>query len=130
MGEGDNAVMLWEVATGKLRQTLIGHSDAVIRVAFSADEQTLTSVGTDRLAIVWDLATGEERFVLQMPGFGVSGLSQQSTASDILSQDATNSSATLLKSLPPKPATDSGTVNGNTLSRKRPPPLAVFNEQW
>ncbi|MGI9166764.1 MAG: WD40 repeat domain-containing protein [Pyrinomonadaceae bacterium] len=40
-GSRDNTVQLWEVATGTVLRTFIGHSYIVVSVAFSPDGKTL-----------------------------------------------------------------------------------------
>ncbi|MCC2113286.1 MAG: hypothetical protein KDJ16_14725, partial [Hyphomicrobiales bacterium] len=46
-GAGDNAVKLWDVATGRLIRTFAGHSRAVNAVVFSPDGTTVASGGGD-----------------------------------------------------------------------------------
>ncbi len=58
--ENDSAIRLWDVATGKLVQTLQGHAKSAIRVAYSPDGKMLLSSGLDEVVILWDLETGKE----------------------------------------------------------------------
>jgi WD40 repeat protein/serine/threonine protein kinase len=59
-GNWDNAVRLWDLATGKLALTLRGHSDVVTCVAFPPHGRTILSGSADRTLKLWDLATGKE----------------------------------------------------------------------
>jgi WD40 repeat protein len=52
-GGKDQKVRLWDVATGKLRATLIGHEGVVRSVAFSPDGKALPSV-----ILTWAIAKG------------------------------------------------------------------------
>ena len=52
-------VDLWDIATGKVIRTFVGHSGVVYDVAFSPDGQYLLTGGGDRIAILWDVATGK-----------------------------------------------------------------------
>ncbi|KAK2731274.1 hypothetical protein FQN57_003536 [Myotisia sp. PD_48] len=60
-GSGDNTVRVWEVATGKLLQTLEGHSGSVTSVAFSPDGSdnaiSTTSYSMDR-SNTWIIKNG------------------------------------------------------------------------
>lgn len=69
------AVKLWDVASGKERATLKGHSLAVGAVAFSADGKTLASATHDNRGRpaemkLWDAASGQERASLGVAGGG------------------------------------------------------------
>ena len=55
---GDQKIHIWEVATGRLCQTLYGHSGPLNAVVFSPDGQHLFSGGDDRTIVLWNLADG------------------------------------------------------------------------
>jgi WD40 repeat protein len=48
----------------KLRDTLQGHKDVVLSVAFSPDSKTLASSGQDKTIKLWDVATGKAKDTL------------------------------------------------------------------
>lgn len=48
-------VFLWDVKTGKLIDTLTGHTDQVFTIAFSPDGKTLASGGWDSTIILWEI---------------------------------------------------------------------------
>src|SRR5438874_2715514 len=48
----------------KLRDTLQGHTNAVVSVAFSPDGKTLASASYDGTLKLWDMTTGKERATL------------------------------------------------------------------
>ena len=48
-------VYLWDVNTGKLIDTLIGHTDQIFTIAFSPDGRTLASGGWDSTIIIWKI---------------------------------------------------------------------------
>ena len=54
-GWTDYKVRVWDVATGELRRTLIGHTDEVLSVRFSADGQTLASGSADGTVLLWEM---------------------------------------------------------------------------
>jgi ATP-binding cassette subfamily B protein len=58
-------VWLWDVATGKEKATLRGHTAAVYPVAFSGDGKLLASGSADGTVRLWDVATGKEKAVLK-----------------------------------------------------------------
>jgi len=59
------APRLWDTSTGKLVQTLNGHTDAVSALAFSPDGQQLVTASWDYTARIWDVSTGRQLKVLE-----------------------------------------------------------------
>jgi hypothetical protein len=57
-GSNHDAITLWDVASGKARRTLAGHTDSVTSVAFSPDERILASGSCDLTIKLWDFARG------------------------------------------------------------------------
>jgi WD40 repeat protein len=55
----NNAIHLIDVATGKVLQTLTGHTDFVTSIAFSRDGHTLVSGSNDNTIKLWDVTTGK-----------------------------------------------------------------------
>ena len=51
----DNTVRVWDVATGELQRTLIGHTGEVLSVRFSADGQMLASGSADGTVLLWEM---------------------------------------------------------------------------
>jgi WD40 repeat protein len=58
-------VRVWNVATGKVEQTLEGHSASVMSVAFSPDGSKLASGSHDDTVRVWNVATGKVEQTLE-----------------------------------------------------------------
>jgi WD40 repeat protein len=54
-GSMANTVRLWDVATGKERAALRGHTLVVATVAFSPDGKALASGSADRSIKLWDM---------------------------------------------------------------------------
>ncbi len=57
-GLWDGRIHLFDVRTGKIRHTLIGHQDSVNDLAFSPDSKILASSGSDTIVRLWDVRTG------------------------------------------------------------------------
>ncbi len=65
---GRSFILLHDLASGRLEQTLIGHGNKIIwSVDFAPDGRRLVSTGNDGIAIVWDLVGGEARRELRHP---------------------------------------------------------------
>lgn len=57
-GDSNDAVILWDVATGQAMRTMTGHNGDVQAVAFLPDQTRAISAGADNALILWDLETG------------------------------------------------------------------------
>jgi len=60
-GDRTGAVLVWETASGRLGQSLLGHAGAVNAVAFRGSKQVL-SAGQDGTVRMWDVAAGKEQW--------------------------------------------------------------------
>src|SRR5262249_1869960 len=60
----DRQILIWDLATGKLRHQLKDQPYKVSALAFSPDSATLASGSADKLAWLWDAATGRPRKAL------------------------------------------------------------------
>ncbi len=58
-GGHDNAVLLWEVATGELLHTLRGHAAGISEVTFSHDGKIIASASVDGTVKLWEAQTGK-----------------------------------------------------------------------
>jgi len=58
LGNEDDAVRIWDIASQSVRWTLLGHHDAVTGVAISPDGRHLASTGKDGQLLLWDVASG------------------------------------------------------------------------
>ncbi len=52
--ESDSTAKIWDVANGKLLQSLTGHDDGVLFAAFSPDNNKIITTSIDRTAIIWN----------------------------------------------------------------------------
>jgi WD40 repeat protein len=59
-GSEENALRLWDVATGRELRQLSGHSKGICKVTFSPDGRRALSGSVDGTARLWDVQTGEE----------------------------------------------------------------------
>jgi WD40 repeat protein len=59
-GISDNTVMLWEVSTGRLVTTLVGHQKRVISVAFSPNSQRVVTGSLDGSVRVWSASRNQQ----------------------------------------------------------------------
>jgi hypothetical protein len=60
-GRSDNAVGIWETATGKLLGEFKGHQGPIDSLAFAPDGKTLASGSSDTTALIWDLTELKKR---------------------------------------------------------------------
>jgi WD40 repeat protein len=58
-GDYDNTIKIWNLETGKLERTLVGHSDVVWSVAISPNEKYIVSGSADKSIKIWNLETGK-----------------------------------------------------------------------
>ncbi len=54
-----DAVVLWDLATGKPVMRFRGHAGSVLRVAFAPDGKVLAASAGDRTLLAWDVPTGK-----------------------------------------------------------------------
>ena len=64
IGLEDGQIGLWEVAAGRCRKILNGHTKFVASMAFSPDGTCLASSSGDHLVRLWDLPAGGDGFVI------------------------------------------------------------------
>ena len=59
-GSRDTTVRLWDVSTGDLKQTFVGHTERIRRVAYANDGKTLACTAwRDNTLLIWDVETEE-----------------------------------------------------------------------
>jgi len=67
-------VVLWDLAAGRERVVLAGHTGGIRKIAFSSDGKSIVSGSADCTVRLWDAATGEERAKLSCFPLGILGL--------------------------------------------------------
>ena len=70
----ENAVSLWDTATGKHLGALQGHKQAIWSVAFSSDGRTLASSSADGSLRLWNVESRRELMSLEEGGAGLAHL--------------------------------------------------------
>jgi WD40 repeat protein len=60
----DYTARIWDVATGNLLKTLVGHTSVVLVANFSSDGTKVVTASIDKTAKIWDVATGNLLFDL------------------------------------------------------------------
>lgn len=57
---GDGNIKFWDAATGQVKRTLTGHTNAIYKAVFSPNEKLLASSSRDLTVRIWDVRSGEE----------------------------------------------------------------------
>ncbi|VAX41400.1 High-affnity carbon uptake protein Hat/HatR, partial [hydrothermal vent metagenome] len=73
-GAKDKTVRLWDIATGKQKAVLKGHTNGVKSVAYSPDGKTIVSGARDNTVRLWDVATGKQKTILKGHTGGVNSV--------------------------------------------------------
>jgi WD40 repeat protein len=69
-GAWDHRIVLWELPRGRFVRAWQAHDDVVTELVFTPDGRSLVSVGRDdRVAKLWDVATGSERARCNAPSY-------------------------------------------------------------
>ncbi|MCB0107835.1 MAG: hypothetical protein KDE53_18065 [Caldilineaceae bacterium] len=61
----DLKVLLWDVTSGRLQQSLQGHTGTILSMGLSHNGRTLAGAGYDQRIYLWDLAKGQPPRILQ-----------------------------------------------------------------
>jgi general transcriptional corepressor TUP1 len=58
-GGQDRIIRIWDIAQGKIRNTLIGHEQDIYTLSWSPDGRRIASGSGDRTVRLWDVETGQ-----------------------------------------------------------------------
>ena len=56
----DGIIRIWDIASGQVKKTLTGHTNAVYKAELSPDEKFIASSSRDSTARIWNISTGRE----------------------------------------------------------------------
>ncbi len=63
----DRDVLIWDVSSAKIVQTMAGHNDAVYGLSFSPSGKLLATASGDRTVKLWDVASGQRLDTFSQP---------------------------------------------------------------
>jgi WD40 repeat protein len=86
-GSNDGQIRLWDVADGRVLQTLEAYPKGVTQIAFQPGGELLASAGNGALVYLWDLQSGEQVDSLIGGAFAVPDLAFVPDGSRIVSVD-------------------------------------------
>lgn len=121
-GCDDHRVYLWDIETGRLKQTLIGHKDLVRHAAFSPDGRRLVTGSHDRTLRIWEAATGQLSHVVQGACARIQSATAFSPDGRILAFGSDHSAVSLLDA-------GSGELLGSLPVGQEKPVTVAFNAQ-
>ena len=97
-----SSIVLWDVASGKLKATLEGHTGFVNSVVFSSDGTTLVSGGDDNTVKLWDVTRQPKAPKATLSDHGASVLSiYLSPDGTTLASGSADGAIRIWKALPP-----------------------------
>jgi len=82
----DNTARIWDMATGKELQVLIGHSESIATGNFNSNNKLVVTAG-DSTARIWDVNSGELLHVLKVTGTSMRSAKFSSDNKYILTHD-------------------------------------------
>jgi WD40 repeat protein len=99
---GENGrISIWDIASGREIQTLMGDSEGAISIAFSPDDHWLLTQGRNENVTLWDLRTSQKSrsFVGDSMGFAAAGRLLWTTGKDGITRFWNTNEGTLATSL-------------------------------
>ncbi len=70
-----NSTLIWDAATGKIINTLLGHTAPVNDAVWSADGKYIATASEDRTSILWDALSGEKLTTLSTSKYPITTVS-------------------------------------------------------